>query len=76
MCIFAKLSFQLFRKLFWVKPQSSKDNMTVVRAAGIQVRQQVIEKYFQYDLPSSNQDWKEKWFYVDNHKPQLPMMTG
>jgi hypothetical protein len=49
----------LFHKLFWVKPQPSKDNMTVVRAAGIQVRQQVVEKYFQYDLPSSNQDWKE-----------------
>jgi hypothetical protein len=29
-----------------------------------------------YKLRESNQDWKAKWFYISNHHPELPKLSG
>lgn len=71
-----KPHFQFFRKLFRLKPQPGRQNMFVVGAAGFQLRQNMSSLYFDYDTPSSNTDWREKWFYIDNHEPKLPKVTG
>jgi hypothetical protein len=34
------------------------------------------EQYLSYKLIDSNQDWKEKWFYITNHHPELPKSSG
>jgi hypothetical protein len=31
-----------------------------------------VEQYLSYKLIDSNQDWKDKWFYVTNHHPEQP----
>ena len=36
------------------------------------MREKMSGLYFDYKLIDSNQDWKQKWFYVSNHRPQLP----
>jgi len=36
------------------------------------MREKVSELYFDYQLTEYNQDWKYKWFYIQNHPPQLP----
>jgi hypothetical protein len=66
----------LFRKFFRVKPQPSASNPRVVGGAGIQMREDAAEQYLSYKLIESNQDWKAKWFYVMNHHPGLPKLSG
>jgi hypothetical protein len=34
------------------------------------------EQYLSYKLIDSNQDWKEKWFHITNHHPELPKPSG
>jgi hypothetical protein len=67
-----KTHWTLFWKFFQVKPQPSASNPRVVGGAGIQMREDAAEQYLSYKLIDSNQDWKEKWFYVTNHHPELP----
>jgi hypothetical protein len=66
----------LFRKFFWVKPQSSASNPRVVGGAGIQIREDAAEQYLSYNLIDSNHDWKVRWFYITNHHPGLPKPSG
>jgi hypothetical protein len=66
----------LFRKFFRVKPQPSANNPRVVGGAGIQMREDAAEQYLSYKLIDSNQDWNAKWFYVTNHHPELPKLSG
>jgi hypothetical protein len=66
----------LFRKFFRVKPQPSANNPRVVGGAGIQMREDAAEQYLSYKIIDSNQDWKEKWFYITNHHPGLPKPSG
>jgi hypothetical protein len=66
----------LFRKFFQVKPQPSAISPRVVGGAGIQMREDTAEQYLSYKLIDSNQDWKAKWFYVTNHHPELPKLSG
>jgi hypothetical protein len=71
-----KLHWILFQKFFRVKPQPSANDPRVVRGAGIQMREDAAEQYLSYKLIDSNQDWKEKWFYITNHHPELPKPSG
>jgi hypothetical protein len=66
----------LFQKFFWVKPQPSANNPRVVGGAGIQMREDAAEQHLSYKLIDSNQDWKAKSFYVMNHHPELPKLSG
>jgi hypothetical protein len=66
----------LFRKFFRLKPQPSANNPRVVGRAEIQMREDAAEQYLSYKLIDSNQDWKAKWFYVTNHHPELPKLSG
>lgn len=59
--------FQLFRKIFQIKPQAQKEHTIVVGGAGIEMREKINSQYFSYSLVDSNQDWKEKWMYINNH---------
>jgi hypothetical protein len=43
-----------------------------VAGAGIQLRQQAGNKYLSYKFPSNIPRWKNHWFYIKNHTPQLP----
>jgi hypothetical protein len=36
----------------------------------------VADRYLSYKLIESNQDWKAKWFYISNHHPKLPNLSG
>lgn len=64
--------FNLFRKIFRLKPQPSED---VIGGAGFQIREQYSNLYLKYELVSSHGSWKEKWFYIEDHKPSLPKIT-
>jgi hypothetical protein len=66
----------LFRKFFHVEPQPSANDPRVVSGAGIQMRKDAAEQYLSYKLIDSNQDWKFKWFYITNHHPELPKLSG
>ncbi|XP_072147245.1 uncharacterized protein [Setaria viridis] len=66
--------YELFRKLFRCKPQPSAARTEVLGGAGIQLRNS--EVYLDYELPDSHGTWKEKWFYIGNHNPALPIVTG
>jgi hypothetical protein len=66
----------LFRKFFRVKPQPSASNARVVGGAGIQMREDAAEQYLSCKLIDSNQDWKAKWFFITNHRPGLPKLSG
>jgi hypothetical protein len=61
-----------FRFLFRVKPQPTSKNPSVVGGIGIQLRQQAGNKYLSYKFPSNIPGWKNHWFYIKNHAPQLP----
>jgi hypothetical protein len=62
-----KPHWALFWKFFQVKPQPNKDFPRVVGGARIQMREKANEQYFDYNLIDSNQDWKYKWLYMNNH---------
>jgi hypothetical protein len=36
----------------------------------------VMGQYLPYKLIDSNQEWKQRWFYVNNHHPELPKPSG
>jgi hypothetical protein len=40
------------------------------------MREDAAEPYLSYKLIDSNQDWKAKWFYITNHHPELPKLSG
>jgi hypothetical protein len=40
------------------------------------MREDASGKYLSYKLIDSNQDWKERWFYIINHHPKLPKPSG
>jgi hypothetical protein len=61
----------LFRKFFRLKQQPSTDDPQVVGGAGVQMREDTAGQYLSYKLINSNQDWKLKWFYINNHHPEL-----
>jgi hypothetical protein len=66
----------MFQKFFRLKPQPSANNPRVVGGAGIQMCEDAAEQYLSYKLIDSNQDWKSKWFYITNHHPELPKLSG
>jgi hypothetical protein len=66
----------LFRYLFRVKPQPTSKNPSAIGGAGIQLRQHANEKYISYKFPSNIPGWKQQWFYIANHAPQLPVRSG
>jgi hypothetical protein len=68
--------WDLFRFLFRVKPQPTTKKLSVVGGAGIQLRQQAGERYLSYKFPSNLPGWKNHWFYIENHGPQLPGKTN
>jgi hypothetical protein len=59
-----------------LKPQLSTNDPRVVGGAGIQMCEDAAEQYLSYKLIDSNQDWKAKWFYITNHHPKLPKLSG
>jgi hypothetical protein len=63
--------WDLFRFLFRVKPQPTSKKLSVAGGAGIQLRQQAGDKYLSYKFPSNLPRWKNHWFYIENHAPQL-----
>ena len=67
--------WDLFRYFFHVKPHPVWDNCNVVGGAGIQLRQKTRKEYLEYKLPS-NVDWRDHWFYIENHAPPLPEQVG
>ena len=66
--------FHLFRKLFHWKPQPSQDKMAVLGGAGFQLRDSDL--YLEYEILASHGAWREKWFYIENHDPPIPVITG
>lgn len=62
--------FNLFHHLFHLKPQPNADNPSLVRGAGLQLRNK--EVYLKYTTPTSLSRWHVQWFYVENHVPGLP----
>jgi hypothetical protein len=40
------------------------------------MREDAVDQYLPYKLIGSNQDWKAKWFYICNHHPELPKLSG
>jgi hypothetical protein len=34
------------------------------------------QKYISYKFPTSLTRWRERWFYISNHKPSLPERTA
>jgi hypothetical protein len=71
-----KPHWDLFRFLFRIKPQPITKNLSVVGDAGIQLRQQASDRYLSYKFPSNIPRWKNHWFYIENHAPQLPEKSG
>lgn len=69
-------NFNLFWKIFRCKLQSSQENMSILGGASFQMREKYSNLYLEYETLQSHGVWKEKWFYVENHKPQLPAITG
>jgi hypothetical protein len=68
--------WDLFRFLFRIKPQPTTKNLSVAGGAGIQLRQQADDKYLSYKFPSNLPGWKNHWFYIENHAPQLPAKSN
>jgi len=67
-------SLELFRKLFRYKPQPSENRIEVFGGAEFQLRDS--GSYLEYNLPDSHGEWKRRWFYIENHPPALPVVTG
>jgi hypothetical protein len=71
-----ELHWDLFCFLFRVKPQPTTKKLAVVGGAGIKLCQQAGEKYLSYKFPSNLPGWKNQWFYIENHAPQLPTKSN
>jgi hypothetical protein len=59
-----------------VKPQPSANDPRVVGGAGIKMWEDAADQYLSYKLIDSNQDWKDKWFYITNYHSELPKPSG
>jgi hypothetical protein len=68
--------WDLFRFLFRVKPQPTSKHLSAIGGAGIQLRQQAGDKYLSYKFPFNLPGWKNHWFYIENHAPQLPTKSN
>jgi hypothetical protein len=66
----------LFRYLFRMKPQPNAKNPSAIGGAGIQLRQHASDDYISYKFPSNVPGWKQQWFYIANHAPQLPVRSS
>jgi hypothetical protein len=40
------------------------------------MREDAADQYLSYKLIESNQDWKDKWFYISSHHPELLKPSG
>jgi hypothetical protein len=40
------------------------------------MREDATDQYLSHKLIESNRDWKSKWFYICNHHPELPKLSG
>ena len=61
----------LFCYFFRLKPQPRRDDTNVLGGCGIQFRQGLKSKFFDYDLVDSVRDWHADWFYAANLIPPL-----
>jgi hypothetical protein len=59
-----------------MKPQPTSKNPSLIGGADIQLRQHASEKYISYKFPSNVPRWKQQWFYIANHAPQLPARSS
>jgi hypothetical protein len=48
----------------------------VAGGTSIQLRQQAGDKYLSYKFLSNLPGWKNHWFYIENHAPQLPAKSN
>ena len=69
-------SLSLFRYFFRLKPQPRRDDTHVLGGCGIQFRQGLKSKFFDYDLVDSVRDWCADWFYATNMIPPLTVHSG
>jgi hypothetical protein len=63
-------SLDLFRHLFWAKPQPSAASPAVIGGVGVQLRDS--KTYFTVRAKTSNKGWHAQWFYCKNHVSSLP----
>lgn len=64
--------FVLFRRIFFLKPQSNKDDPCLVGRSGLQLRGSLSKKYFSLPFKTSNKGWHSIWFCIKNSAPGLP----
>ena len=69
-------SLSLFRFFFRLKPQPRREETSVLGGCGIQFRQGLKIKFFDYDLVDSVKDWRAEWFYAANLIPSLAIHPG
>ncbi|XP_066329795.1 uncharacterized protein [Miscanthus floridulus] len=69
-------SLSLFRFFFRLKPQPRREETSVLGGCGIQFRQGLKIKFFDYDLVDSVKDWRAEWFYAANLIPSLVVHSG
>jgi len=69
-------SLSLFRFFFRLKPQPRRDDTSVLGGCGIQFRQGLKIKFFDYDLVDSVRDWRSEWFYSANMIPPLSVHSS
>ena len=69
-------SLSLFRYFFHLKPQPRHEETNVLGGYGIQFRQGLKSKFFDYDLVDSVRDWHVDWFYAANLIPSLSIHSG
>nr|TKW09893.1 hypothetical protein SEVIR_6G130800v2 [Setaria viridis] len=62
--------------IFRVKPQPKLECTAVVGGTGIQMQEDSSSFYLEYELLESHSGCKEKWFYIEDHDPKLPKVTG
>ncbi|XP_066315136.1 uncharacterized protein [Miscanthus floridulus] len=69
-------SLSLFRFFFRLKPQPRREETSALGGCGIQFRQGLKIKFFDYDLVDSVKDWRAEWFYAANLIPSLVVHSG
>ena len=69
-------SLSLFRFFFRLKPQPHREETSALGGCGIQFRQGLKIKFFDYDLVDSVKDWRAEWFYAANLIPSLVVHSG
>jgi len=58
-----------------LKPQPDGKKPRKIGGCGFQLRQGREADYIPYETLSSLTGWKDYWFYIGNHEPQLPDRT-